>query len=127
MAFKESGKKGVLMADKIKLVLAVLLVIAGLAGFYLLKDSALILRIASVLAGLVLAAAVIGTSAPGKQFFAFAQEAIVETKKVVWPTRKETVQTTGLVLVFVLVMAIFLWIVDALLVWGVKLLMGPGA
>jgi len=115
------------MADKIKLVLAVLLVIAGLAGFYLLKDSALILRIASVLAGLVLAAVVVWTSAPGKQFFAFAQEAIVETKKVVWPTRKETVQTTGLVLVFVLVMAIFLWIVDALLVWGVKLLMGPGA
>jgi preprotein translocase subunit SecE len=115
------------MADKIKLVLAVLLVIAGLAGFYLLKDSALILRIASVLAGLVLAAVVVWTSAPGKQFFAFAQEAIVETKKVVWPTRKETVQTTGLVLAFVLVMAIFLWIVDALLVWGVKLLMGPGA
>jgi preprotein translocase subunit SecE len=115
------------MADKIKLVLAVLLVIAGLAGFYLLKDSALILRIASVLAGLVLAAVVVWTSAPGKQFFAFAQEAVVETKKVVWPTRKETVQTTGLVLVFVLVMAIFLWIVDALLVWGVKLLMGPGA
>ena len=115
------------MADKIKLVLAVLLVIAGLAGFYLLKDSALILRIASVLAGLVLAAVVVWTSAPGKQFFAFAKEAIVETKKVVWPTRKETVQTTGLVLAFVLVMAIFLWIVDALLVWGVKLLMGPGA
>jgi preprotein translocase subunit SecE len=115
------------MADKIKLALAVLLVIAGLAGFYFLKDSALILRIASVLGGLVLAAVVVWTSAPGKQFFAFAQEAIVETKKVVWPTRKETVQTTGLVLVFVLVMAIFLWIVDALLVWGVKLLMGPGA
>ncbi len=115
------------MADKIKLVLAVLLVIAGLAGFYLLKDSALILRIASVLAGLVLAAVVVWTSAPGKQFFAFAVEAKDETKKVVWPTRKETVQTTGLVLVFVLVMAIFLWIVDALLVWGVKLLMGPGA
>ncbi len=127
MAFIESGKKGVLMADKIKLVLAGLLVIAGVAGFYFLKDSALILRIASVLAGLVLAALVVWTSVPGKQFFAFAQEAVVETKKVVWPTRKETVQTTGLVLVFVLVMAIFLWIVDALLVWGVKLLMGPGA
>ena len=115
------------MADKIKLVLAVLLVIAGVAGFYYLRDKALILRIGSVLAGLVLAAVVVWTTAPGKQFFVFAQEAIVETRKVVWPTRKETVQTTGLVLAFVLVMAIFLWIVDALLVWGVKLLMGPGA
>jgi preprotein translocase subunit SecE len=115
------------MADKIKLVVAVLLVIAGIAGFYLLKDSALILRVASVLAGLVAAALVAWTTAPGREFFVFAQESVVETKKVVWPSRKETVQTTGMVLAFVLVMAIFLWIVDALLVWGVKLLMGPGA
>lgn len=115
------------MADKIKLVLAVLLVIAGVAGFYVLKDSALILRIASVLAGLVLAAVVAWTSTQGKQFVTFAQEAKDETKKVVWPSRKETVQTTGMVIVFVFVMAVFLWIVDALLVWGVKLLMGPGA
>jgi preprotein translocase subunit SecE len=115
------------MADKIKLGLAVLLVAAGIAGFYVLKDNAAILRVASVLAGLVAAALVAWTTAPGREFFVFAQEAVVETKKVVWPTRKETVQTTGMVLAFVLVMAIFLWIVDALLVWGVKFLMGPGA
>ena len=115
------------MADKIKLGLAVLLVIAGVAGFYLLKDSAAILRVASVLAGLVAAALVAWMTAPGREFFVYAQESVAETKKVVWPSRKETVQTTGMVLAFVLVMAIFLWIVDALLVWGVKLLMGPGA
>jgi preprotein translocase subunit SecE len=115
------------MADKIKMGLAVLLVVAGIAGFYLLKDSAAILRVASVLAGLVAAALVAWTTAPGRVFFVFAQESVVETKKVVWPSRKETVQTTGMVLAFVLVMAIFLWIVDALLVWGVKFLMGPGA
>ena len=115
------------MADKIKLGLAVLLVIAGVAGFYALKDSAAILRVASVLAGLVAAALVAWTSAPGREFFVYAQESVAETKKVVWPSRKETVQTTGMVLAFVLVMAIFLWIVDALLVWGVKFLMGPGA
>ena len=67
------------------------------------------------------------TTQPGRQFYVYAQEAVVETRKVVWPSRKETVQTTGMVLAFVLVMAIFLWIVDAVLVWGVKLLMGPGA
>ena len=115
------------MADKIKLGLAVLLVVAGIAGFYLLKDNAAILRVASVLAGLVTAALVAWTTAPGRVFFVFAQESVVETKKVVWPSRKETVQTTGMVLAFVVVMAIFLWIVDALLVWGVKFLMGPGA
>jgi preprotein translocase subunit SecE len=115
------------MADKIKMGVAVLLVIAGIAGFYLLRDSALILRVASVLGGLIAAALVAWTTAPGRVFFTFAQESVAETKKVVWPSRKETVQTTGMVLAFVLVMAIFLWIVDALLVWGVKLLMGPGA
>ena len=115
------------MADKIKLGLAVLLIVAGIAGFYWLKDNAAILRVASVLAGLVAAALVAWTTAPGREFFVFAQESVVETKKVVWPSRKETVQTTGMVLAFVLVMAIFLWIVDALLVWGVKFLMGPGA
>ena len=115
------------MVDKIKMAVAVLLVIAGIAGFYLLRDSALILRVASVLGGLIAAALVAWTTAPGRVFFTFAQESVAETKKVVWPSRKETVQTTGMVLAFVLVMAIFLWIVDALLVWGVKLLMGPGA
>jgi preprotein translocase subunit SecE len=93
----------------------------------LLKDGAAILRVASVLAGLVAAALVAWMTAPGREFFVYAQESVAETKKVVWPSRKETVQTTGMVLAFVLVMAIFLWIVDALLVWGVKLLMGPGA
>ncbi len=115
------------MADKIKLILAVLLVIAGVAGFYYLKDNATILRVASVLAGLVAAVAVAWTSGPGREFFVYAQESAAETRKVVWPSRKETIQTTGMVLAFVLVMAIFLWIVDALLVWGLQLLMGPVA
>ncbi|MEO8314955.1 MAG: preprotein translocase subunit SecE [Pseudomonadota bacterium] len=115
------------MADKIKLVLAILLVVAGIAGFYVLGDAATILRVASVLAGLIAGALVAWTTAPGRTFFTFAQESVAETKKVVWPSRKETVQTTGMVLAFVLVMAIFLWIVDALLVWGVKFFMGPGA
>jgi len=64
------------------------------------------------------------TTAPGKQFFAFSQESIDETKRVVWPTRKETLQTTGVVFAFVAVMAVFLWLVDAGLLWAVRLLMG---
>jgi preprotein translocase subunit SecE len=113
------------MADKIKLGLALLLIVAGVAGFYYLGGSPLVLRVAAVFAGVVAAAAVAWTSGPGKQFYAFAQESVAETKKVVWPSRKETVQSTGVVLAFVIVMAVFLWIVDALLVWAVKLLLGP--
>ena len=112
------------MVDKLKLALAILIVIAGLAGFYLLADYPLIVRVLTVIAGLVVAAGVAGTSAQGKLFYVFAQESVAETKKVVWPTRKETIQTTGIVMLFVLVMAIFLWVVDASLVWAVRLMMG---
>ncbi len=100
------------MADKIKVAIAVLLLIAGIAGFYFLSESPMVLRVASVLAGFAAAAAVGWTTAPGKEFFLFAQEAVVETKKVVWPTRKESFQTTGAVFAFVVAMAVFLWITD---------------
>jgi preprotein translocase subunit SecE len=115
------------MADKIKLGLAILLVAAGVAAFYYFADQPLVLRVGMVLAGMVAGAAVALTTGPGKIFYVFAQESVAETKKVVWPSRKETVQTTGVVLAFVVVMAVFLWIVDALLVWVVKILLGPEA
>jgi preprotein translocase subunit SecE len=112
------------MVDKVKLGIAVLLVCGGVAGYYLLAESALIIRVAAVLAGAVLGAVIALTSVPGKQFYAFAQEASVETRKVVWPSRKESFQTTGIVFLFVVIMALFLWIVDAGLLWVVKMLMG---
>jgi len=113
------------MADKIKLGLALLLVAGGVVGFYYLGESPLVLRVAAIIVGLAAAAAVASTSEPGKQFYIFAQESVAETKKVVWPSRKETVQSTGVVLAFVIVMAGFLWLVDAMLVWAVKILLGP--
>ena len=114
------------MIDKLKLVVAAALLVAGLAGFYALADKPLVVRVLCVLAGVIAGVAVAWTSAPGKTFYAFAQESVAETKKVVWPTRKETVQTTGIVAAFVIVMAVFLWVVDASLVWAVRLLMGQG-
>lgn len=114
------------MADKIKIALAVLLVVAGLAGFYIFAESPAIVRLVSVLAGVAAAAFVFWTTAPGKEFYAYAQESVVETRKVVWPTRKETLQTTGIVFVFVVIMALFLWAVDASLLWIVQKLIGTG-
>ena len=113
-----------LMADRIKIAAAVALVVAGIAGFYYFSDSAMIIRVASVLVGLSAGAVVFWLSQPGKEFHEFAQESIAETKKVVWPTRKETLQTTGIVFAFVVVMALFLWMVDASLLWVVKKLLG---
>jgi preprotein translocase subunit SecE len=100
------------MADKIKVAIAVLLLIAGIAGFYFLSESPMVLRVASVLAGIAAGSVVGWTTEPGKRFFVFAQEAVVETKKVVWPTRKESLQTTGAVFAFVVAMAVFLWLTD---------------
>lgn len=114
------------MVDKIKLVIAFLLVIAGIAGFYYLHDSAAVLRLAIVLAGLLLAAGVAWTSDPGKRFFVFGKDSVAEAKRVVWPTRKESLQTTGVVILFAIVMALFLWAVDASLMMIVDKLMGRG-
>ena len=112
------------MADKIKIAVAVALLLAGIAAFYYWDQSPLIARVGAVLGGTVAAVVVFWTSAQGKLFFAFAQDSIDETKRVVWPTRKETLQTTGIVFAFVFVMAVFLWLVDWGLLALVKLLMG---
>ena len=78
------------MADNIKLLAAGLLIVAGIAGFYLLSDMPTVVRVLSVLAGLGAAAAVAWYTQAGRGFFAFSQEAVTEARKVVWPTRKET-------------------------------------
>ena len=105
------------LADKAKLGLAVVLVGVGIWGYYWLAESALVLRILAVFAGFAAAAAVAWLSAPGRQFMTFAAESWAEVKKVVWPTRKETIQTTTAVFAFVVVMAVFLWMTDKTLEW----------
>jgi preprotein translocase subunit SecE len=100
------------MADKLKFAVALLLLVAGVAGFYLLAEQPMILRVLSVLAGVFAGAGVAWFTQPGQRFFAFSQESLAEAKKVAWPTRKETMQTTGAVFAFVLMMAIVLWIAD---------------
>ncbi len=112
------------MADKIKLLVAFLLLVAGIVGFYYLHESAAVLQLASVLVGVLLAAGVAYTSEPGKRVFEFGKDSVAEAKRVVWPTRKETMQTTGVVILFAVVMALFLWAVDASLLLIVNKLMG---
>jgi preprotein translocase subunit SecE len=104
--------------DKAKLIIAVALVAAGLAGFYYFGEHALVLRVLYVIGGVAAGAAVGWFTAPGQEFFAFARDSWGETKKVVWPTRKEAVQTTAAVFGFVFVMAVFLWVADKGLEWA---------
>jgi preprotein translocase subunit SecE len=115
------------LQDKLKLSLAGLLVAAGIAGFYLVPETQSFLRAVSFAVGLLLAAGVVWLSQPGKDLARYAQESLAETRKVVWPTRKESLQLTGLVFLFVLVLALFMWLVDSGLSWSFyDVLLGRG-
>jgi preprotein translocase subunit SecE len=103
--------------DKFKVALAVVATIAGVVGFFYLKgqNKPALVAAGALVAGLVFAVLLLWTSATGRDFLNFAKESVRETKKVVWPTRKEATQITGIVFAFVLVMAIFLWGTDKIL------------
>jgi preprotein translocase subunit SecE len=104
-------------ADKAKLAVSVLLVIAGIVGFYMLTKQGQIAQWGALIAAIVAAVAVFVSSESGKEFVAFGRDAWREAKKVVWPTRKESMQMTGYVFAFVVVMALFLWLTDKSLEW----------
>ncbi len=104
-------------ADKAKLAGAAVLLVGAVVVFYLLGKQDLWLRVVALIVLLAAAIAVFFTSESGKQLIAFGRDAVRETKKVVWPTRKEAMQMTGYVFAFVFVMALFLWITDKTLEW----------
>ena len=104
-------------ADKAKLAAAIALAIGSVAGFYLLGKQGALVQWGVLIAGLVAAAAVFFTSDAGRELVAFGGDAWREVRKVVWPERKEAMQMTAYVFVFVLVMAIFLWLADKTIEW----------
>ena len=106
------------MADRIKLLAAVLVIVAGIVAFSALDAQlAAPVRAAIFIVSLLVAAGIAAISEPGRRFIGFAQDSYYEVRKVVWPTRKETVQMTGIVFAFVAVMGIFLWLLDKSLEW----------
>ena len=109
-------------ADTVKLVIAILFVIAGVVGFYLVSAQTVWLRWLAVVGGLVLGAVVIAFSQYGtdlKQFIALAR---IELRKIVWPNRQETLTTTLVVLGFVLLAGLFFWGLDLVLAWATQAL-----
>lgn len=98
--------------------LAVIIAAAAVFAFTFLTDQSLGVRIGALVGGLVVAALVAAFSPSGKRFIAFCRESWEELRRVVWPTRKETVNTTGIVMAFVVAVALYLFIVDKLIEWG---------
>ena len=106
------------LTDRLKLGLSVLVIIAGIVGYSVLESKIpMVARIAIFIASLVLAALIAWSSEPGRRTIAFAHESYNEVKRVTWPTRKETVQMTGIVFAFVTITGLFLWILDKLVEW----------
>ena len=104
-------------ADKAKLAAVAALVVASIAGFYLLGKQRAIVQWLALVLGLAAAVGVFLTSEWGRQFVGVARDSVKEVKKVVWPTRKETTQMTLYVFAFVVLMALFLWFTDKTLEW----------
>jgi preprotein translocase subunit SecE len=103
--------------DKMRVVLAIALVIGALVAFYMLAGQGGLVQWAGLLVGLMASVAVFFTSEAGRQLIAFGRDAVREVKKVVWPERKEAMQITAYVFAFVVVMALFLWLTDKTLEW----------
>ncbi len=114
------------MSDKIILFVALALVAAAIGGFYYFEDQTTLVRVAGLLGVFTLAAVLATRAEQGKAAVGYLRAAQLEVRKVVWPTRNETLQTTLLVMVMVLVAGLFLWLVDMFLMWVVRLLTGQG-
>jgi preprotein translocase subunit SecE len=112
--------------DIVKLVFSVLFLVAGLAAFYYFAEYALLYRVLALVAVVSVALFMLLTTDMGRSFRDFMQESKQEVRKVVWPSRQETTQTTLMVFAMVFVVGLILWILDMFLFWGVQLLTGQG-
>ena len=106
-------------ADRLKLGLSVLVVLAGIIAFSALESRIpAVARVAIFIASLIVAALIVWFTEPGRRTVAFAHESYNEVRRVVWPTRKETMQMTGIVFAFVAIMGLFLWLLDKFVEWA---------
>jgi len=112
--------------DTAKLALAVVVLLAGLVGYYYFADASVLLRALGVIAALAVGVVVGLTSLQGRLLWKFIQGSRVELRKVVWPTREETIQTTLVVLLFALIGGVFFWLLDLLLLFVTSKITGQG-
>ena len=110
--------------DKVKLALAAILVLVGFYGFYEYAAQPLLYRVLGILLFVVVAAGIALTTTKGRALMAFMQSARTEVRKMVWPTRAETLQTTLVILVVVILVGLFLWLLDTFLGWIMSMIIG---
>jgi preprotein translocase subunit SecE len=114
-------------ADRLQLTAAAALVVAGIVGYYWLSAEPDWERWLAMFAGLVLAALVFAVSPTGRGFWRFVLDSRIELRKVIWPTRQETIMTTVVVVAFVTAAGFIFWVLDIFLYWATKMLTGQGS
>lgn len=112
--------------DVVKQVLSVVFVIAGIAAFYFFSEIQLLYRVIGLIAIMLVVVGMMLTTGVGRNVWGFTQESRQEVRKIVWPSREETMRTTLLVFAMVFVVGLVLWVLDMFLFWGVRLLTGQG-
>jgi len=112
--------------DSVKLTVAIGLLLAGVAAFYYFEEQMLLFRVLGLLAVAGISIAIASRTAVGARTIAFISDARTEVRKVVWPTRQETIQTALIVFLMVIIVGILLWLLDMFLLWAVQLLTGQG-
>jgi preprotein translocase subunit SecE len=112
--------------DTAKLLLAVIIIVAGLIGYYYFGEAATLLRALGVIVAVAAAVGVAWTSLQGQLIWKFIHSSRVELRKVVWPTREETIQTTLVVLLFALIGGVFFWLLDLFLLFATSKVTGQG-
>ncbi|MCG3145275.1 MAG: Protein translocase subunit SecE [Gammaproteobacteria bacterium] len=108
--------------DTLKLWVAALLVAAAMGAFYYFADASVLVRVLGILASIITAGFIGYQTEVGRRFADFLRESQIEVRKVVWPTRSETIKTTWVVVAVVVVMGVLLWLLDMLIAWVVRLL-----
>ena len=119
---EQSEQTGVL--DTVKLALVVALLVAGVMGFYWFQEATTLMRVLGLLAVVAVAVGVGMSTVKGRQLAGFMGNARTEVRKMVWPTRVETTQTTLVVIAVVIMVGIFLWLLDMFLGWGISRFIG---
>ncbi len=114
------------VGNVLKQILSLILVVSGVAAFYYFSDYSLLYRSLGLVAVIIVAMFIMLTTDLGRSVWAFMLEAKQEVRKVVWPSRAETMQTTLMVFVMVFLVGVILWLLDMFLFWGVRLLTGQG-
>jgi preprotein translocase subunit SecE len=115
MNTKAEQARGMGAADAAKLLLAAIVLVAGIVGFYYYGQAPQLVRVVGVLAAIVISGAIGAFTGPGRKLRHFLSESQFELRKVVWPTKEETLKTTGVIIVVVIILSLLLGLIDWLL------------